>query len=148
MTNMNASNKNPKKLLYTSLFFKILILVVSVIFLFFLYSLIISYGTNLLVIILIIVFGILVVIGPFLKKKKKPYYSQIFPEKKNHELDIKQRKELRKKKLKLGETDKQLPRIDIDFKYKKPPLLKCNNCGMTLPSFVEKCPICGKPLKD
>jgi len=34
----------------------------------------------------------------------------------------------------------------LDFNYKKPLIIKCPNCGMTLISSMKKCPNCGKNL--
>ncbi|TFF97779.1 MAG: hypothetical protein EU547_03345 [Promethearchaeota archaeon] len=34
----------------------------------------------------------------------------------------------------------------LDFNYKKPLIVKCPNCGMTLISSIKKCPNCGEKL--
>ena len=36
--------------------------------------------------------------------------------------------------------------INLDFKYRKPIIRKCENCGMILASFVKRCPLCGKQI--
>jgi uncharacterized OB-fold protein len=36
--------------------------------------------------------------------------------------------------------------IDLEFKYKKPLIKKCENCGNIVPNFVKKCPFCNNQV--
>jgi rubrerythrin len=36
--------------------------------------------------------------------------------------------------------------INLNVKYRKPLVARCNNCGMTVAGFVKKCPRCGEAV--
>ncbi len=55
--------------------------------------------------------------------------------------DIMHRKKLRDSAL---SSKRRVPSVNLNFKYKKPVIRNCSNCGMILASFVKKCPICGE----
>ena len=38
--------------------------------------------------------------------------------------------------------------VDLNYKYRKPLIRKCDKCGMVVPNFVNRCPECGNVIKD
>jgi hypothetical protein len=139
----NNKRKNTKKSLTLKLFF----LFGEVILLIFLYFLLNMFGANLILIILILSFVFLLILGPVLRGNQKRYYSKLFPKKnRNVKDELSQIKGLKKRYIPKFYQKKKIPSITLDFKYRKPFIRKCNNCGMILPNFTEKCPICGEML--
>jgi len=125
-------------------------IIISLFILISFYYLLSEFGLNPFIIILILVFTLLIFTGPFFKrkKKKKSLYSRMFPNKHSRFRieEMKQRKDFRVKTEKLSRQPENLKSINLDFKYRKPILRKCENCGMILASFVKKCPLCGKQI--
>ncbi|MFX0186975.1 MAG: hypothetical protein ACFE8A_04470 [Candidatus Hodarchaeota archaeon] len=130
--------KNSRKWFQKKIILKTIFLFISVIIILFLFVLLNELGATSLIIVLIFLFVFVVFLGPFFIKKNKgkfklqPHYSRIFPSKINTEVRQKENRV-----------------IDLDTKYRepsKPLILKCNKCRMILPSFVKKCPQCGKPV--
>jgi len=144
MEHTNRNNK--KKLTKKQLVFEFILLIIVILILISLYYLFISFGALPIIIILIILFPFLLAIDPFLRERKKSLYSKIFPKKKKSlKEDIEYRKKLRDTEL---SSKSRVPPVNLNFKYKKPAIRKCNNCGMILASFVEKCPICGERINE
>ncbi len=125
-------------------------IIISLFILISLFYLLSEFGLNPFIIILILAFTFLIFTGPFLKrkKKKKSLYSRMFPNKHSRFRleESKQRKDFRVKTETISPQSEKFKSINLDFKYRKPILRKCENCGMILASFVKKCPLCGKQI--
>ncbi|MFW9819419.1 MAG: hypothetical protein ACFFE5_07400 [Candidatus Thorarchaeota archaeon] len=137
----NYEEKPSKKSTIRSTFSLIFLLVGIVI----LYYLLIEFQTNLIIVILIAVFILLTFAGLiFRSRKKKRIYDQLFPEKKRQTQPIKRREEFRIEK---QPELKNVSDINLNFKYRRPLIKKCENCGMVIASYVKKCPVCGESIK-
>lgn len=141
MTNETKPKEStPKRILFK---FIILVIYLSVLIIF--YAFLIRYGANPFVVVTVLVFVFLISVGPFLKRRKKSLYSRMFPDKKKRMALNTQR---RRDKFKIEERKPPQPKvfkhISLDFNYSTPLIGKCENCGNILPSFVKKCPFCGK----
>ncbi len=137
----NYENKPSKK----SLIKKSVSLIFLLVGIFILYYILIEFKTNITIVILIIVFILLAFSGLiFRNRKQKKMYDEMFPDKKRKAQPIKRREEFKIEK----EPDlKKLSDISLNFKYKRPLIKKCENCGMVIASYVKKCPICGESVK-
>ncbi|TFG05126.1 MAG: hypothetical protein EU539_09725 [Promethearchaeota archaeon] len=143
--NDNTAIKDNKKI--RTIIIKLVFLITNLIIILILFLLLSIYSSNPIIIILIVVFAFLVIIGPFFRRNRKSYYSRIFPNKSTKHLE--EYKGLKKKRSSEGIAPTQLSHeINFDFKYKKPVLRKCPKCGMILPSFVKKCPVCNKSINE
>ncbi|MFX1380631.1 MAG: hypothetical protein ACFFA4_16230 [Promethearchaeota archaeon] len=112
---------------------------------FILYYILIEFKTNIFIVVLIIIFILLTFLGLIFRgRKKKSIYSKLFPEKKRKTQPIKKRAEFR---IESEPQIKKLAEINLNFKYRKPLIKKCENCGMVIASYVKKCPICGASNK-
>lgn len=137
---------NGKKKSRRQLIFQFFLLILNIIIIIFLSVLLTEFGANPLIIILILVFVFLIFLGPLLKRRQKSIYASLFPDKKKvreekiqkKEEEIKRREEMKLFKL------RHLNKIDLDFEYREPIIRKCDNCGLMIPKFAKKCPICGK----
>ena len=110
-------------------------------------------GFNPIIIGLILLFFSLVIVGILYSRKQKSLYNQMFPDKKRKESlrYITRRKNQRfdtnnGDKQKIKEFTEVQPHIfkpiSLETKISKPLIIKCENCGMIVPNFVEKCPKC------
>jgi rubrerythrin len=72
----------------------------------------------------------------------------MFPDRKRKTSSgIEQEKEYSRKKRKSDQVETKIfKKINLEFKYHKPIVLKCESCGNTIPNFVKKCPFCNKPI--
>ena len=137
---------NKKKKSWKQLIFRLLLLVLNIIIIIVLYVLLTDFGANPLIIILVLSFVFLIFLGPLLRGRRKSLYASMFPDKKKvqkekiqkKEEEIKRREEMRLFKM------RHLNKIDLDFEYREPIIRKCDNCGLMIPKFAKKCPICGK----
>ncbi|MFW9821672.1 MAG: hypothetical protein ACFFE4_01975, partial [Candidatus Thorarchaeota archaeon] len=131
----NHEEKSSKKSVIRNTFSLILLLIG----IFILYYILIEFKTNIIIVILIAVFILLTFAGLiFRQRKTKRIYKQLFPEKKRQAQPIKRREEFRIDQ----EPDlKKLTEINLNFKYRRPLIKKCENCGMVIASYVKKCPI-------
>lgn len=147
MTTEEKDDKLKNKVVLKSVF-----LLGNVIIILFLLYLFYQFGPSILIIVLILLFALLTIIGPFLRKKKKRYYSRMFPDKiKAREAQRRQRDFFRRRTEPIPKPPKDLTRINLNVKYKKPLkklFFKCSDCGMLLVSFVKKCPRCGKLIEQ
>ncbi len=110
-----------------------------------LYYILIKFRTNLIIIILVMSFILLTFLGLIFKNRRKRFYSRLFPDKnKRKNQTYRQREEF---KIEVEPNIQRLSDIHLNFKYRKPLINKCIKCGMILPSYVKKCPICGTPNK-
>ena len=144
---MAHNNRNEKKeITKKQVIFELILLIIVILILVSLYYLFINFGAIPIIIILIILFPFLLAIDPFLRERKKSLYSKIFPKKRKAlKEDLTARKKLRDR---ATPSNRTVPSVNLNFKYKKPAIRKCNNCGMILASFVKKCPICGERINE
>ena len=79
------------------------------------------------------------------KKKKKSIYSELYPDKKRNKIQRPPRKlELNIETDSEDTVQKKLRNVDLSFRYRKPLINKCENCGMMITGYKKKCPTCGK----
>ena len=140
MSNEEIQNRlNRKKLIIRSI-----ILVAYLSILLYFYFLLLEFGINPLIITLLVVFVFLTTIGPFLRRNKRSLYSRMFPDRRRKTKIINQKTQIsskRKKDLQPSQTKIFKP-INLDFKYRKSIIAKCENCGNIVPNFVDTCPFC------
>ena len=126
-------------------FVKILILVFYLVFVVYLFYVLSVWGINLVIILLLLGFLSLIVLGTFFRQKKKSIYSELYPDKDRKKIQ----RPPRKIELKI-ETDSEKMQerkfrdIDLNFKYRKSLINKCENCGMIITGYKKNCPTCGK----
>ena len=144
---MGISSKNSKKeITKKQVIAELILLIIVILILISLYYLFIKFGALPIIIILIVLFPFLLAVDPFLRERKKSFYSKIFPAKKKAlKEDIKHRKKLRDVE---SSSKRRGPPVNLNFKYKKPAIRKCSNCGMIVANFVTKCPICGERINE
>ena len=130
-------------------FLRILLLIIFLPFMIFLYFVLVNLGINPFVVILILVFISLITIGSFfMKKRKKSIYSELFPYKKQKRIQRPPRKIELKIEAEPGVFEKTKFRdVNLDFKYRKTLINKCENCGMIITSYKKTCPICGNSIE-
>jgi len=127
---------------------KMLLLIIYLIVLIFLYILLMEFGTNPLLIILILGFVLLLFVGTFfLKKKQSPIYSKMFPDKKRRSQDFHRKLELKIERTPEKPAQKNFKEVNLNFKYRKSLINKCENCGMLITSYRKNCPTCGQTIQ-
>ena len=140
MSNEEIQNRlNRKKLIIRSI-----ILVAYLSILLYFYFLLLEFGINPLIITLLVAFVFLTTIGPFLRRNKRSLYSRMFPDRRrkikiNHQkaqISSKRKKVLQQSRTKIFKP------VNLDFKYRKSIITKCENCGNIVPNFVDTCPFC------
>ncbi len=130
------------------LILRFIFIIVYIFILLFLYSLLVEYGTNPVIILSLLLLIFLVTIGPLFLKRRKSIYSGLFPDK----MQTRHLKRQKKKRsfVRRPEPEQPQPRIhraiNLDFEFSRPIISKCEKCGNIVPSFVKKCPFCGKQL--
>lgn len=133
-----------KKSSAQNIIFKFIILIIYLSVLIFFYNFFKERGANPVILIIILVFVFLAPIGLFLNRNKKSLYSRMFPDKKKRiALNTQRRKDTFKIKEIKQPQPKVFKHISLDFRYFKPLIGKCENCGNILPNFVKKCLFCG-----
>ena len=125
---------------------KILILIIYlavVVFLFYVLSIL---GIDPIITIVLLFCMSSIVLGSiFRKKKKKSIYSELYPDKKRNKIQRPPRKlELNIETDSEDTVQKKLRNVDLSFRYRKPLINKCENCGMMITGYKKKCPTCGK----
>ena len=145
MKTENTKESSPKKNNYL----KILLLIIYLIVLIILYIILMEFGTNPLLIILILGFVLLLFVGSFfIKKKQSPIYSKMFPDKKKRRSqDFHRKLELKIERTPEKPAQKNFKEVNLNFKYRKSLINKCENCGMTITSYSKNCPTCGQALE-
>ena len=126
-------------------FIRTLLLVVYIFILILLYYLLVEFGANPFVIFLIIIFVFLAITGPFLQNRRnKRLYAEMFPDKKKKYQTQYQREEVKVEDEKELSEPRKIRDVNLDFKYRRSIINRCENCGMIITSFVKRCPNCGK----
>ena len=149
--------KEDKQELKKKFILRLVFIIISLLIFLYLYFLLSEFGANPFLIILILAFVFFIFSGPVLKKN---FFSSLLFRRKSNLFKISEKNKHRRfrieekgrgkniknnSKLEQNLSESAKP-INIDFKYQKPILRKCESCGMLLASFVKKCPLCGKPI--
>jgi hypothetical protein len=138
---INAENKE-RNISKKSMIIRLIILIFYTGFLIYFYFLLINIGTNHLISFLILFFAFILILGPLLSVTKNSSSSQLKTKKFRRgyrkEIGIESR-EFKERKIKP---------VNLNFKYRKPMIRKCDKCGMIVPNFVNRCPECGNIIKD
>ena len=125
---------------------RIIFLIVYLVVLIYLYYVFLGFGINPMVAFIILLFLFVLVIGPVLYGLRKSLYSRMFIDKKGKAKGgYQQYKKAIKEQSKIPEhKPRNIRPVDLNFKYQKPLIGKCSNCGMIVAGFVKKCPLCGE----
>ncbi|MFW9880001.1 MAG: zinc ribbon domain-containing protein [Candidatus Thorarchaeota archaeon] len=140
-------SKTEEEFSHKRIILRSLVLILYLFIIFFLFYILTVFKTNPLVIFLIVGFVLLVLLGTiFRSRKSRKLYSKLFPNKKQK----RNQQFYRREEFRLNEVPrpKRLADISLDFKYRKALINKCENCGITLTSFVKNCPNCGSRIKS
>ena len=144
MTEKNIYNERKERK-----FLRIILLIIFLSIIIFLYFVLVNLGINPFLVILMLAFVSLITIGSFfMKDRKKSIYSELFPDKKRNKIQRPPRKIELKIKAESEVFEKTKFRdVNLDFKYRKTIINKCENCGMIITSYKKYCPICGKSIE-
>jgi len=144
MTEKNIYNERKERK-----FLRILLLIIFLSIIIFLYFVLVNLGINPFLVILMLAFVSLITIGSFfMKNRKKSIYSELFPDKKRNKIQRPPRKRELKIKAESEVFEKTKFRdVNLDFKYRKTLINKCENCGMIITNYKKYCPICGKSIE-
>ena len=144
MKTENTKESSSKKNIFLKIFLLIIYLIVSI----FLYIILMEFGTNPLLIILILGFVLLLFVGSFFREKKQsPIYSKMFPDKKRRSQDFHRKLELKIETEPEKPAQKQFKEVNLNFKYRKSLINKCENCGMLITGYRKNCPTCGQAIQ-
>ncbi len=143
------NEKNTDKERKARKFLRILLLIIFLSFMIFLYIFLVNLRVNPFLIILILAFVFLIAIGSFfMKRRKKSMYSELFPDKKRKVNQRPPRKIEMKIRAEPEDFEKtKFREVNLDFKYQKTLINKCENCGMIITSYKKHCPICGNSIE-
>jgi len=128
---------------------KILLIIISLIVIIYLFIILMEFEINPLFIILILGFVLLLFIGFYFRKtKQKSIYSKMYPDKKKRRSqDFHRKLELKIETEPEKPVQKKFKEVNLDFKYRKSLINKCENCGMIITSNSKYCPKCGQALE-
>jgi RNA polymerase subunit RPABC4/transcription elongation factor Spt4 len=149
MKNENKKDYKEKSSKPGGIFVKLLILIISIAFIVFLFYILFIFGINPFIIFLLLACMCSIIVGSiFRQKKKKSLYSELYPDKERKKIQ----RPPRKIEMKIDTDSKKLEQkklryVDLDFKYSKSLINKCENCGMTITGYKKTCPTCGKDYK-
>jgi len=137
----NSSKKSNVRVLFLSIVYVIAMVVVFIVML--------NFGVNPFIIIILLAFISLTILGSILKRRKqKSMYSKLYPDKKQVTIQRPARKlELTIKPEQKAPEEKKFREVNLNFKYRKSLINKCENCGMIITSHKKNCPICGKTIE-
>ncbi len=131
----------------TSNLSKYLFLFIYCIILVFFYYFLVFSGLNPVITFLLILFCFIIIVGPVLGGLRKSIYSRMFSDKKKKPKgEYQNNKDWIKKEGKFSYIPPPRKRrpVNLNVAYRKPLIVKCSNCKMTVASFVKKCPKCGE----
>ncbi len=141
---INEKDNSRKRLI-----FRLIVLISYVCIMVYFYFLFIQFGAHPFITIILLIFIFLISISPFLRKNKKSLYSRMFPNRKRKATLNYQKKVIAiQDEEEMHEVQPKIPKsINLDLKYRRPIINKCENCGNIIPNFVKKCPFCNAQLK-
>jgi RNA polymerase subunit RPABC4/transcription elongation factor Spt4 len=131
------------------IFIKIVVLLISLVINVFLFYILTSIGINPFIVLLLLACMASIVIGSiFRQKKKKSLYVELYSNKERNKIQ----RPPRKLDLKIDSDSQKMEQnktrnVDLDFKYSKSLINKCENCGIIITGYKNKCPTCGKDFK-
>jgi len=126
---------------------RFIVLIFYMLILMYLYYFLTQFGVSPLLISLIIIFVLLTLAGPLFRNIwKKSFYSKMFPDKKEQVQESHERPEFKIKSEKVPVKPRTIKNVNLNFKYRRSIINKCENCGMTITSFAKTCPNCGKSI--
>ena len=126
-------------------FVKISILILYLVFVAYLFYILLVFGINIVIILLILGFMSLLIIGTIFSRRKKTIYAELYPDKERTEIERPPRKIELKIDTEAEESqERKLRSINLNFKYRKSIINKCENCGMLITGSQKTCPTCGK----
>jgi len=149
MNKENKGDSKEKRINQRGNLGKILLLIIFLFVVVFLFYILLELGINPIIISLLLGFLSLIVIGSFfIKKKKNSIYSNLYPDKKRNKIQ----RPPRKLELKIESESEALARkkfrdVDLNFKYRKTLINKCENCGMIITGYKRNCPTCGRAFE-
>ena len=131
--------KNIPKYIFLAIYSLILVVIC--------YMLILS-GVNLIIALFIFLFFFILVIGPLFSGMRKSLYSRMFSDKKKKKKGEyqKQKETIEKEGQIKSFTPRKIKPVNLNIKYRRPLVVKCSNCRMTVAGFVKKCPKCGETI--
>ncbi|MFX0073731.1 MAG: zinc ribbon domain-containing protein, partial [Candidatus Hermodarchaeota archaeon] len=136
----NSSQKNNLRIIFLFIVYIISMVVIFIVLFYF--------EVNSFLIIIILAFISLLILGSILKRRKqKSLYSKLYPEKKQNMIQRPQRKLELTIKAEEAPVEKKFREVNLNFKYRKTLINKCENCGMIITSYKKNCPICGKAIE-
>jgi len=151
---MNSENKGDskeKKMNQRGNFGKVILLIIYLVFVVFLFYILFIIGINPVIIVLLLICMSSIILGTFFRQKKKSIYSELYTDKKRNKIQ----RPPRKLELKIEADSETIPKkkfkdVNLNFKYRKSLINKCENCGMIITSYKKNCPTCGTAfeLKD
>jgi len=135
---------------HTSHLPKFLFLIIYSIILVFIYYLLITSGIHPLIAFLLLLFLFIIVLGPLFSGMRKSIYSRMFDKKIKKKGEYQKQKDMIKKdsQIKSYAPPRKRRPVNLNVKYRKPLIVKCSNCKMTVASFVKKCPKCGEVISS
>ncbi|MFX0083429.1 MAG: hypothetical protein ACFE94_16910 [Candidatus Hodarchaeota archaeon] len=130
------------------LIIRLLILISYLLILLFFFYFLTKFGANPFIVLILLLFTFLITIGPFFRRGKRSLYSRMFPNRKRKSsLEGGQKEKDRRIKRKFEQAEPKIyKKVNLEINYRKPIVLKCGNCGNTIPNFVKKCPFCNKQV--
>ena len=149
MNKENKGDSKEKRMNQRGKFGKIILLIIYLFVVVFLFYILLEIGIEPIIIFLLLGFLSLIVIGSFfIKKKKSSIYSELYPDKKRNKIQRPPRKlELKIKAGSEALAPKKFRDVDLNFKYRKTLINKCENCGMLITGYKRNCPTCGRAFE-
>ena len=137
----NSSQINNFRVIFLSIIYVIAMVFVFIVML--------NFGVDSFLIIILLAFISLIILGSILKRRKqKSLYSKLYPDKKpGMERRPTRKLELTIKAEQEAPEEKKFREVNLNFKYRKSLINKCENCGMIITSHKKNCPICGKTIE-
>ena len=146
---INIDNKE-RKISQKGMIIRFFILIIYIGILIYIYFLLTKIGINPLISFLLLFFAFIFVLGPLISTTKASFYSRLFPKKsKKFISSYEEEKKLYKSETEvIKPQERKIKPVNLNFKYRKSLIHKCNKCGIIVPNFVNKCPVCGNVIKD
>lgn len=147
---MIKTDKQERKISQKGMCIRFFILILYTLILIYIYFLLIQVGINPLISFLLLFFAFIFVLGPLISTTKASLYSRLFPKKSKKNISsYEEEKKLYKSETEvIKHQERKMKPINLNIKYRKPLIHKCEKCGIIVPNFVNKCPVCGNAIED